>query len=46
MWREDEVKPCLVSPEKVEFKNGLSVINEKKFCHSGKKSKKREVGTQ
>jgi hypothetical protein len=22
MWREDEVKPCLVSPEKVEFKSG------------------------
>lgn len=37
MWREDEVKPCVVSPEKVEFKNGLSVINEKRFCHSEKK---------
>lgn len=41
MWREDEIKPSLVSPEKAEFKNGLSVIN-KKFCHS----EKHEVRTQ
>lgn len=31
MWRENKIKPCSVSPEKVEVKNGLSVIHEKKF---------------